>query len=327
MNNDELLVSVVMSVFSEPESFIRMSIESILAQTFDNFEFIIINDNPESKLNHELLLEYKYKDSRIIIVENQINLGLACSLNIGLKMAKGMFIARMDADDVSLPNRLAIQVDFLRKNPFYGVCGTFVKTIDVCNKLKKKVLLYSSDQDIKAYLLFASPFVHPTIMFRAELIKNYLYNEEFKRCQDYELWVRLSMVTYFYNIPTCLLYYRVYYDFKIKRNYAAIAGPLENKIKEMALKIYNINESDKNKLILFMNKDINICMKELNIWIIPFLNKMALINDSFLKVIIRKYISLLISKRKFLSIFVNPIVKINICFYYKILFGFIFGKC
>ena len=116
-------VSVLMSVYNEPEEWMRVAIDSILGQTFTDFEFIIINDNPKRKLNREILSDYAKQDKRIVILENEENIGLTKSLNKGLKVAKGKYIARMDADDISLSDRLEKQVNFMEEHPEVGVCG------------------------------------------------------------------------------------------------------------------------------------------------------------------------------------------------------------
>ena len=116
-------ISVIMSIYSEKEEWIKESIDSILSQTFRDFEFIIINDNPKRKENENLLLEYSQKDNRIIVITNKENIGLTKSLNKGLSIAKGKYIARMDADDISFPTRFQKQIDFLDKNTEYVLCG------------------------------------------------------------------------------------------------------------------------------------------------------------------------------------------------------------
>ena len=122
-------VSVVMSVFSEPRNWLKKAINSILDQTFSDFEFIIINDNPIRKENYLFLKEIQQKDSRIIIIENKENIGLTKSLNKGLSVARGTYIARMDADDISFPTRLEKQYLFMEANSGVIACGAWARTI------------------------------------------------------------------------------------------------------------------------------------------------------------------------------------------------------
>ena len=204
------VISVVMSIFSEPVEWISQSINSILSQTFRDFEFIIVNDNPLRKVNAQLLDSYASKDDRVKIVHNEMNLGLARSLNKALNLVHGKYVARMDADDISLPDRFILQYNFLEHNLDYGICGTYARFIDEHTKIGKKIRLGHTNEELKAKLLFYSPFMHPSIMARSNLICGLKYNEDFRVAQDVELWLRMSKVTKFYNIPRVLLYYRVH---------------------------------------------------------------------------------------------------------------------
>jgi len=124
---DEPLISVVMPVYNT-EKFVAEAIESILAQTFTDFEIIIIDDCSTDK-SWQIIQDFSEKDQRIVTIQNSENQGLARSLNKGLKIAKGQFIARMDADDISMPQRFEIQLDFLKNHPDVGVVGSTVKFI------------------------------------------------------------------------------------------------------------------------------------------------------------------------------------------------------
>lgn len=119
-------VSVVMSIYNEQESWLKMSIDSILHQTYSNFEFIIVNDNPQRTLNRNLIEHYQKLDERIVYIENHVNIGLTKSLNLAIAVAKGDYIARMDADDYSFPTRLEKQITFLSKNCDIIAVGTWV---------------------------------------------------------------------------------------------------------------------------------------------------------------------------------------------------------
>lgn len=206
------IISVVMSVFSEPIEWISQSINSILNQTFGDFEFIIVNDNPLRKENIQLLDAYSAKDKRVKIVHNEKNLGLPCSLNRALSFVHGKYVARMDADDISLPNRFNLQYEFLEKNVDYGICGTYARFIDEHTKIGRRIRLGRTNEELKAKLLFYSPFMHPSIMARSNLICRLRYDENYRVAQDVELWLRMSKETKFYNIPKILLYYRVHQE-------------------------------------------------------------------------------------------------------------------
>jgi glycosyltransferase involved in cell wall biosynthesis len=205
--NNKPAISVIMPVFNS-ENFLSVSIESILKQSFKNFEFIIINDG-SSDNSEKIILNFLKKDQRIIYIKNTKNYGISKSLNIGIKKSKGKFICRMDADDISHYQRLEIQKNFLQKNPNIGVCGSFVRVL-----FKKKYINYKypmNSDDCYATLLFSNPVPHPASMFKKNIISNnkiFYNNKNLSGCEDYELWAKLSKFTNFYNIPRYLYIYR-----------------------------------------------------------------------------------------------------------------------
>ena len=149
------IVSVVMSVYNS-EKYLPEAIESILNQTYTNFEFIIINDGSTDN-SLRIIKEYANKDKRIIVISRE-NKGLIFSLNEGIEVSKGKYIIRMDADDISLPNRLKIQLDFMEKNKDIAICGTVAITFDENNN-ERVWKVYEDEKMIKAELLFSSPFI------------------------------------------------------------------------------------------------------------------------------------------------------------------------
>lgn len=203
-------VSVIMSVYKEPLEWIRESIDSILNQTFRNFEFIIVNDNPQGEEQIELLRYYKTNDSRIVILYNEENIGLARSLNKAIMASRGEYIARMDADDIALPERFKMQVDYLDANSDVAVCGTWGERFGELPKLSyRKYQMPVSPEQVRVFSLFASPMIHPTIMGRSSILKRNLYNAELRKAQDYELWERLLLHNdVLCNIPLYLIKYR-----------------------------------------------------------------------------------------------------------------------
>ena len=210
------LITVLMPVYN-CESYIKEAIESILLQTFTDFEFIIINDG--SSDSSEQVVQ-SFSDERIRYYNNKINKGLIYTLNRGLKLAQGKYIARMDADDISLPHRLEKQFKFMEINPQVGLCGSFIKTFPG----KPKVLKYpGNNNDLKSRLLFSCPFAHPSTIIRREtLVKNgFTYNARYKHAEDYELWLRMSRVTDLANIPSILLLYRLH-DKQVSHEYKAV---------------------------------------------------------------------------------------------------------
>lgn len=202
-------VSVVMSVYKERIDWLRTSIESILQQTFSDFEFIIICDNPLYDEGFSVLKKYQANDNRIIIIKNEENIGLTKSLNKGLTIANGEYIARMDADDISMKNRFEVQIDFLRNNPEIVACGSFITVINEKGEKIENRTLSKSPQQIRENLIFSSPIAHPAAMFKrvlnGEPVK---YNENRRYSQDYALWVSLAANHDLANVPEYLLCYR-----------------------------------------------------------------------------------------------------------------------
>jgi glycosyltransferase involved in cell wall biosynthesis len=196
-------ISVVMSAYNAA-AYLREAIESILAQTFRDFEFIIINDGSRDDTGQIIL---SFTDPRIVYIKNESNLGLIASLNKGLQAATGKYIARMDADDISLPVRFQKQIDLLESNNEVVVCGSdyFLLSRKNLHLVKNK-----NDSDYqKSMLLFAPCFCHPAVMMRNIFSKqNLFYKKEYKHVEDYKLWTDLISYGEFANVNEPLLKYR-----------------------------------------------------------------------------------------------------------------------
>ena len=190
----EIVVSVVMSVYKEPTEWLRQSIDSILNQTFRDFEFIIICDNPLYTEGIELLKQYADCDKRIVLIFNDKNFGLTKSLNKGISLSRGRYIARMDADDVSLLTRLEKQVYFMEAHPEKDLCHTNYAYIDELSIIKCE-RVSNPDLSTQDFLFWHNVIAHPTVIFRNKLLtlRTPLYNEEIKIGQDYELWAILTL--------------------------------------------------------------------------------------------------------------------------------------
>jgi len=198
-------VTVLMAVYNG-EKYLRESIDSILNQTFTNFEFLIINDGSTDKT---LEILKSYSDLRIKIINNKENIGLIKSLNKGLKIAKGKYIARMDADDISEPERFEKQVEFLNTNPSIGVVGINSIVIDEEGNIVSKLARPISHNKIIAKILSENQMVHSSLMLRKNLLEKYgYYNEEAILVEDYELLLRLFTVTKLANLPNYLHQWR-----------------------------------------------------------------------------------------------------------------------
>jgi len=198
-------VSVIMSVYNG-ERHLRESVDSILNQTFQDFEFIIINDG--SKDQSKYILE-SYKDERIKLIHHK-NMGLTKSLNIGIANAKGKYIARQDADDISEPERLKTQFDFMEANPGVGLTGSRFKLINETGQLIGSSSLPLEDKVIKDMLIEMNQFCHGSVMIRRDALdKIGLYRDCFKYAQDYDLWLRISEKYKVMNLPELLVCYRM----------------------------------------------------------------------------------------------------------------------
>ena len=203
-------ISVLMSVYNETSEMLIQSIESILGQDYKNIEFVIVLDNPENALAREILHQYIKSDQRIILIENEINQGLANSLNIALKQATGTIVARMDADDISMPTRLSEEIACLYEGN-YDVVFTGKMDIDGNGNIIDCRPIKSSNKDyIKSVLKYNCIINHPSVMIRTRVLKSACGYRNFYCSQDYDLWLRLlSNHSSFGCIPKPLLLYRI----------------------------------------------------------------------------------------------------------------------
>lgn len=203
-------ISVIMSIYNESINEIIASIDSILNQTYKNIEFIIILDNPKRLDVKSLLIKYKKNDHRIKIIYNSKNEGLALSLNKGLEVATGEYIARMDSDDISLKDRLKIQIDFLEKNKNIALVGSNAIKIDENNiKIGELKGEYKYEKILKV-IKYRNCFIHPSIIFRKNILSKIKGYRNFPCAQDYDFIYRIIDAGYkVENLEKKLLKYRV----------------------------------------------------------------------------------------------------------------------
>lgn len=204
-------ISVLMPVYNA-ENYLGLAIQSILDQTFKDFEFIIVDDYSTDK-SWKVIKKYAKADKRIIALRNKDHLRTTKTLNRGLGIVKGKYIARMDADDWSYPDRLQKQFDFMESYPKVGVSGG---AIEVCNRNLKvlNVRRYPlSDASARKIIFRYSPFAHPATIWRETLLdKVGGYNEDIPLSQDYELYFRIGRICKFANISDILLKLRTHDD-------------------------------------------------------------------------------------------------------------------
>ena len=207
------LVSVIMANYNTPAEYLRESIDSILAQTYGDFEFIIVDD---ASTDGSAKTVGSYNDPRIRLIHNAENLGLTKSLNKALDVCRGEFIARMDSDDVSEPTRFEKQVSFLRENPDVIVCGTWARLFGDWADHNSNETLCRSIPDRETFRIFQlfgnNPnIVHISAMFSKKLMdeNNVRYNENYRYAQDYRMWVSCNSAAKCAIIPEILVNIRV----------------------------------------------------------------------------------------------------------------------
>jgi hypothetical protein len=199
-------LSVIMSVYNG-DAYLREAVESILSQTYKAFEFIIIDDASNDN-TFAILAEYEKQDPRVKVQHNKENIGLTRSLNKGIASAKGQYIARMDADDISLPFRLEKQIAFLKTHLETGVLGSAVELIDAGGQVIGQRIYPTDSIIIRWRLAFENPLCHPAVLVRRELLQAHQYDPNLDTAQDYELWCRLVGKTKLANLPETLLRFR-----------------------------------------------------------------------------------------------------------------------
>jgi len=199
------LVTILMPVYNS-QTYLQESIDSMLGQSYKNFEFIIVDDGSKDKSNNIIK---KYSDKRIKLITHKTNLGIVASLNEGLAIAKGKYIIRMDSDDISFPDRLKTQVDFMESNPEVGVCGSWIEVFGTSNYIWRPP---TSHEEIKVLLFVESALAHPSVCIRREILTKYelQYDKKYQYVEDYKLWIELSKITKLANVPAVLLKYRTH---------------------------------------------------------------------------------------------------------------------
>lgn len=197
-------ITVLMPVFN-CELYIREAIDSVLIQSYSDFELLIIDD---ASTDQTVSIIKKYDDSRIQLIEKPLNTGYTNSLNYGLTIAKGKYIARMDGDDISLPERFAKQVAFLDANPEVVLCGTSYKILGN----DKHISMPESHEAIKLNLLKGNCIAHPSVMLRKKVLNEFsiVYDTTKEPSEDYDLWVRMLSIGKLHNLQDILLEYRIY---------------------------------------------------------------------------------------------------------------------
>lgn len=224
-------VTVLMSVYNGV-THLRDAIDSVLTQTIPNFEFLIIDDGSS---DNSLEIIEGYDDSRIRVIKNKNNIGLTRSLNKGLKLARGEYIARIDCDDICLPSRFERQFEFMSQNPQVGVCGSWVIVMKDSGEYVRKFPV--SHDEIQCFMLFKTPLAHPSVIIRKQvLIKNQLkYDPYFLHAEDMAMWDKCAMVCQMHNINEPLIKYREHAN-QIGKKYREVQKSFSNSVRKNILK-------------------------------------------------------------------------------------------
>lgn len=269
-------ITVLMSIYNG-ERHIAEAVESVLTQNFRDFELLLVNDASTDKTDEII---HTFKDSRIRIVKNPKNLGLTRSLNIGLKLARGEFIARLDADDVSFPNRLRRQHDFLNNNRDAGLVSSQAEVIDDSGKIVRYWDINLSSEQIFYEISFYNCICGSSVMYRKDIVLDIGgYNEKYKLAQDFDLWQRLSRKTRFYTIKENLIRYRITKDgitLKNKNKQNATALEIAKDNFGITENIFNYFRNTTKKIPLLKKILILLELADFNKRIIVECNKLAI---------------------------------------------------
>jgi len=282
------IISVVMPCFNASR-YIDKAIESVLTQTFSNFEFIIINDGSTDE-THEVV--NRYKDSRINYINFKKNKGNYVARNLGIKKAKGTFICVMDSDDVSYPNKLSTQYKYMLKHPHIGCVGCHADKIDKYGNIigAVKCPLLKSDR-LATLLLMDNVMVHPSIMLRKDVLLEYnlLYDTRYKYAADFDFLGRFAQYSKIINIKDTLVQYRIH-DSQIssakqdeQKNYA-------ESIRLARLKEFKLRFSPAQKKIYLKLMDLNIGLDETELEIGFYLLNKLLVKNEKLMLYDQKYL-------------------------------------
>jgi glycosyltransferase involved in cell wall biosynthesis len=197
-------ITVIMPVYNGMP-FLKDAVDSIINQDFQDFELIILND---ASTDDSADFINGLGDPRIVKVHHSVNQGLINTLNEGLKLSRGKFIARMDQDDISYKHRFSRQLSFFYNNQNISMCGTFARIIG-----SDSILTYPTEhEELRLAMLELNPFIHPSTMFKSSIIKDYglYYKDDYKSAEDYEFWFNMSSKVSVANVPEVLLDYRVH---------------------------------------------------------------------------------------------------------------------
>jgi glycosyltransferase involved in cell wall biosynthesis len=305
------LVSVTMPAYNA-EKYIKETIESVLNQSFRDFELIIVNDASTDGTKDVVL---SLNDPRIRYYENDVNSGIVATRNHCLRRSAGKYIAVLDSDDISMPDRLEKQVKFLEANTGYGLCGTFYRVIDSDGNPSVNIEVPTSFPDIKTFLVFNTCFCHSSVMIRRELINESGFTTGYDIIEDYEMAYRLSEMTKLANLPEFLTQYRVHGKNQTISNAVKVLS-LRKKLDARILNDLQIEFTERELAIHsnFINSNFdffktNDDLVQLETWLLKLYGLLGSHKEFnkavIIRIMIKRWILLFYSRRKISLRFLN----------------------
>lgn len=249
--------SVIMPVYNNA-AFVLEAVHSILVQTYSDFELILIDDG---STDGSAYLISQITDPRVVKIFHSTNRGLVATLNEGLNMATGDYIVRMDSDDFSTPDRLAVQISFMDQNPWIDLCGAaYTTSIGEVTRVNP-----ASHEEIRTWLLFHCCICHPTIIIRNSMIHRLgvQYDSNYPHAEDYELWNRLASQIQMANLPVNLLYYRQHQG-QVSNQHRAIQDVVARRIRQRQFSQMGLELSDEENKIMVDILQFNVNANDYN---------------------------------------------------------------
>lgn len=206
------MLSIIMSVYNN-EKTLSLTLDSVLSQTYQDFEFIIVDDCSTDN-SAKIIETYQQIDNRIVFIKNEINLGLPKSLNKAANASKGNYIARIDGDDICMLDRFEKQLKYMNDNPYTDILGTGAILIDQDGNEVGSVLMPQTNDEIKKDIRYKNPMIHPSIVMKKSALEGlHGYDEKLRKAQDLDLWARaIDEKKVFHNLQEPLIKYRVDLD-------------------------------------------------------------------------------------------------------------------
>ncbi len=248
------------------EAYLREAVESVLSQTFFDFEFIIVDDASTDN-SRQIIAEYATADKRIKVIHNSVNQYVNRTANIGLEVASGKYYARIDSDDICLPNRIERQYEFMEKNPDIVICGSYCRIINKQGEIISNKTFPVDDQDIKRALWRRTPIQHSCLFGRRHVIvNNGKYNATDTPSEDLEMLIRLGSKYKFANIPEYLVKYRVHGNNIIMRQQKMVIKKTV-KLRKEGIKKYNYSVTLMDKLFINLTWFVQFLPSKFNYWL------------------------------------------------------------